>query len=231
MDNSNKKILIFSIGVFIVIVLLLVYGFSDKGNENFNNLKIDKDEYLVYTLKESDSGNYKQYIPALNIKGEIGEIVNNNIAEYTNSFTNENICITYEYDLNGNVLSLIIKVEDHSYVESATLLYFRSYNINLDKKEILSKETLLSYFNISGTEVLNNYNLKVEEYYNNLVNNNLIDSRNCNYNCFYNSREFTNNLDDAELYVKDGNLYVYKPYTFMSLSEEDDITYGFQVSE
>lgn len=229
--KNNNKIIMFSIIVFLIIAFLIWYAFSDKGSENFNNMKIDSSEYLVYTGNELDSGSYKQYIPFVNIKGEIGELINNNIVEYVNSFTNDNTCITYEYDLSGNVLSILLKVEDHSIADRATLLYFRSYNINLKHKEILSNETLFSYFNVSSSMVLNNYNHQLEEYYKKLVSNNSINSNECDFNCFYNNREFTNDLDDAEYYVKEGKLFVYKPYVHYSLDNNDEITYGFQVSE
>ena len=229
--KNNNKIIMFSIIVFLIIAFLVWYAFSDKGSENFNNMKIDSSEYLVYTGNELDSGSYKQYIPFVNIKGEIGELINNNIVEYVNSFTNDNTCITYEYDLSGNVLSILLKVEDHSIADRATLLYFRSYNINLKHKEILSNETLFSYFNVSQSMVLNNYNHQLEEYYKKLVSNNSINSNECDFNCFYNNREFTNDLDDAEYYVKEGKLFVYKPYVHYSLDNNDEITYGFQVSE
>ena len=229
--KNNNKIIMFSILVFLIIAFLIWYAFSDKGSENFNNMKIDSSKYLVYTGNELDSGSYKQYIPFVNIKGEIGELINNNIVEYVNSFTNDNTCITYEYDLSGNVLSILLKVEDHSIADRATLLYFRSYNINLKHKEILSNETIFSYFNVSQSMVLNNYNYQLEEYYKKLVSNNSINSNECDFNCFYNNREFTNDLDDAEYYVKEGKLFVYKPYVHYSLDNNDEITYGFQVSE
>lgn len=229
--KNNNKIIAFSILVFLIIVFLVWYAFSNKRSENFNNIKIDSSKYLVYTSNELDSGSYKQYIPFVNIEGEIGELINNNINEYINSFTNDDTCITYEYDLSGNVLSLLLKVEDHSIADKATLLYFRSYNINLKHKEILSNETIFSYFNISNSMILNSYNSKLEEYYNGLVSNNMINSNECNFNCFYKNGEFTNSLDDAEYYIKEGKLFVYKPYVYYSLSDDDEIMYGFQVSE
>ena len=48
----------------------------------------------------------------------------------------------------------------------------------------------------------------LQEYYNSLVDKNAI---NTDYQGFLTSREFTNGLDDAEYFVKDGTLFVYKP--------------------
>lgn len=229
--NNRKSGLIFIISVFVVVILLIVYGFNYKNNDNFNYKKIDKSKYLIYTVEKRNSGDYHQFIPFINVVGDNVKLINDNIAEYIESFTNENTCITYEYSLSGNVLSLIIKVEDHSYADSANVLYFRSYNYNIRQDSLLSNEEVLGYFDITVNDALDRFNSKLNEYYNNLKSNNLISSYNCDFNCFCNSRGFTKTLDDAEFFVKEGKLFVYKPYTFIQFDSDEEITYGFQVAE
>ena len=134
------------------------------------------------------------------------------------------------YDLNGNVLSLILKVQDHSYVESATILYFRSYNINLKNSEVLSNEKLLSMFDISTSDAENKLNEKIKNYYDSLVEDYYIDSDECSYSCFLDTREFDDENNKEEYYVKNGKLYAFKPYTFISTDEEQKIVYKFKIS-
>ena len=164
--NKYKK----NIGkfIFIVVICLIVfigYFIFNKSRENYNYLKIDKSKNLVYTESKTQHGNYNQYKPYVNIKGELGTAINENISEYIEFFNNDNICITYDTDLNGKVLSLVIKVEDYSYAEYAAILYFRSYNIKLDTLELLSNETLLSYFEVDEAYVQSKLNEKIEEFY------------------------------------------------------------------
>lgn len=59
--------------------------------------------------------------------------------------------ITYEYDINGIILSLVIKVINNE-TTYAPEPYFRSYNINLETQEVISDQTLLEYFNDKSIE-------------------------------------------------------------------------------
>ena len=147
---KNKKT--FFLVVFIFIVLMTFYVFFRDRTKDYNHLKIDKSKYLIYTLSQEQSGSFYQYKPYVNLKGEVGDIVNQDINSFFQLFTTDNICITYESDLNGKVLSLVLKVEDHSYAESATILYFRSYNIHLGEQRLLPNETLFDYFGIASAK-------------------------------------------------------------------------------
>lgn len=218
-----------AVSVFLLIVVIS-YFFYNKSSDNYNNLKVDKSKHLIYTVSKTQSGFYNQYKPILNIKGEVSDTINNDIDEYYSNFNKDNICITYEYDLNGKVLSLIIKVEDYSYVESAAILYFRSYNIKLDNMEILSNEKILEYFDMTNEDVENKLNDAVYKYYTSLINKHSIDEDECDYDCFLKSREFQSGTEDNEYYIKEGKLVVFKPYVFMkSTDNEEQIVYDFEL--
>jgi hypothetical protein len=212
-NNDIRKYAIFPI---IFILLIIGYFIYNKYTENYNYLKKDKSQYLVYTIAKRQSGSYNQYKPYINLKGRIGEIVNNDIDEYLKNFAKENICITYEYDLSGKVLSLILKVQDYSYAESASILNFRTYNINLDTLEILSKEQLLSYYELTNEDLEVRLNEQIHNYYNELELNK------CDYNCFLKSRNITEDLEDAEYFVRDSKLVIFKPYISMNDTEIKD---------
>ena len=135
-----------------------------------------------------------------------------------NSFDKDDICITYDSNVNGKVLSLIMKVEDYSYADSAVIYYFRSYNVNLESHEIVDNDMLFSYFDLTSDVVYSTFNQKLEEYYYELVNGGGI-SRSCNYECFIKDRGFEDGYDDIEFYVKEGKLIAYKPYINISQGE------------
>ena len=100
MNNDKKRIYKFSIVVIVLLSLLIFYYFYNRGLKNHNNLKINKSKDLVYTDSIMESGVYLQYKPFLNIKGETGNLINNDISNYISNFSKENICILYEYNIN-----------------------------------------------------------------------------------------------------------------------------------
>ena len=227
--RKNKKK--FIIIVVVSIIIIISYAIINKYYSNYNNVKKDKTKYLVYTESKKQFDSYYQYKPYVNLKGEFGELINNDINNYIDNFNNNNICITYEYDLNGKILSLVIIVEDHSYVESAAILYFKSYNIDLDKFEIVTDDELLKYFDISYNDAIGILNNKIEDYYNSLVQEGLIVSSKCNYSCFLSTRNF-NDVENKEVYfIRDGKLVIFKPYTYMSLSDDSKKKYDFEITD
>ena len=230
MNKYKKNLPKFIIIVILALAFLIYYGLSNKLTDNYNYLKEDKSKYLVYTKTKSIADSYYQYIPYVNLKGELGTLINNDIETYLTNFKKNNICITYESDLNGKILSLVIKIEDHSYVESASITYFKSYNINLGTKEVIDNDTILNYFEITNEEVQTKLNEKIEEQYKYLKSNNLI-ATNCNYSCFIKSSELNNNLDDAQFFIRDGQLIVFKPYTYISTSSDENTLFDFQITE
>lgn len=215
------------VGMFVFLIFYAVYS---KNSEDYNRIKINKSQKLVYTVDKKTSGVYYQYKPYLNVNGELGDIINNDINTFMSAFDEENIAVAYEYDLNGNVLSLIIKVQDHSYVESATVLYFRAYNINLKNREILSNEKLLSMFDISNSDAEAKLDEKIKDYYDSLVEDYYIDSDECSYSCFLDTREFNDENNSVEYFVKNGKLYAYKPYTFMASDSDQKPVFKFKIS-
>lgn len=231
MNNNTKNIILFSFFITLTILLLIIYyAYSNKYLNDFNYLKINKSKKLIYTEKKIQAGYYMQYIPYININNNLGKTINNEIDNYTSTFQKNNIGITYEYNLNGNILSLIIIIEDHSYAQSATILNFKSYNINLKKLELVANETLLNYFNITNNDVKNILSKKLYDYYLDEVNANKINSNNCDYDCFLSNRDLNNNLDNTEYYIKNGKLIVYKPYSIISSSKEENTIHYFEIA-
>lgn len=218
MKKLRKRPIIFFAIVLVCILFILFYAFYFRHSNTYDRLKIDKSQYFVYTISEEEKGYYYQYKPFVNIKGEIGNYINQDIELFFSSFDKDDICITYDSNVSGKVLSLIVKVEDYSYADSAVIYYFQSYNVNLEKNEIVDNDTLFSYFDLTSDVVYSMFNQKLEEYYYELVNDGAI-SRSCNYECFLNDRGFEDGNDDVEFYVKEGKLIAYKPYINISQGE------------
>ena len=224
--NNKKTIILIAI---LLIAAILSYGIIKYNNHNYDNLKIDKSKKFVYTSSTKQSDNYTQERPFVNIKGYSIEIINKDIDKFLDSFTEDNIEMKYEYDINGEVLSLVLKVEDHSLAQRATITSFKSYNINIKTKELLENEKVLDLFNTTEENIEKIIKKETKEYYNNLVSNNNISINECNYNCYIKDRNIDNYLDGIELYIRDGNLIVFKPMTFIPLYEDEKIIKEYEI--
>ena len=230
MTKKKETIIKFSILVITSLLVIAIYAIYNYSTKNYNYLKINKSKHLVYTKSKKQYDYYYQYKPFLNIKGEVGTVINNDIEEYMNLYNKNNIGIKYQYNVSGNILSLGLIVEDHSYAESATVFYFRSYNINLKTLEILSNDTILNYYNLNDVYIEQLLDQKQEEYYNELVEKEIINSKECNYSCFKKRYRFTDGLEDVFYYINDSKLEAYKPYVYYSKEQEDYIIYSFKLT-
>ena len=222
MKKLKKSDLYLFIGIVLLFVIIIIgYRFYQSYYSNYNYLKLDRSKHLVYNASKDQYGNFYQYRPMVNIKDELGDIINKDINDYLDNFTKEDVSITYEYDLSGKILSLILKVEDHSFVESTDVLYYRAYNVNLDTLEILPNDTVIGYYELSYDDINTVVNNKLNEYYNELVNRNLIDNS-CNYNCFIKTRFYNESIDDIEYFIRDGKLVLFKPHVYISSTDSDE---------
>ena len=225
----QKKMIPYIVGCVIFLLLLVSYYLYSQSRNNYQYLKVNSKEHLVYTETQTENGHYYQYKPYLNIKGNIGTVINDDITQYISQYNQEDVCITYDYDVNGNVLSLVIKVEDYGYAESAIVLHFRSYNIHLKRLELLSDEELFSYYELDSNGVENLLNQKLLSYHQDLQAKGDISSQ-CNYDCFLESRNIDLGLGDTSFYIQEGKLVAYKPYTFIQTEASSEIVYGFTLT-
>lgn len=226
----NNKILIIVVAVFII-VFLIIYGYYKINSRNFDNIKIDKSKYLVYTKEVREADNYIQEIPYVNIKGSTGKSVNNDIVNYLNNYTDNNIATSYEYSINGIVLSLILKVYDHSKTESSTISSYRAYNINLDTLELLGNEVIFNYLEVDEDSINDGIGEYLNNYYDKLVNKSIINKNECDYNCFLESRDIKsdNYTDNVEYFIRDGKLIIFKPMVFIPLYDGEELDDEFKI--
>ncbi len=229
MENKKNDMLKYIILIAVMVVIIIGYTIYNKSRENYKYLKVNKSKNLVYTESKKTSGNYNQYKPFLNIKGKLINDINNDITEYINEYSKKNVAITYDYSINGKILSLIIKIEDYSYLESTVLLNFRTYNLNIDKRELLTNEKVINYFGLTNNDLETVLNSKIEEQYYNLVNSESLDGNSCDIDCYYNSRKISRGIEDVELYINKGKLEAYKPYAYIT-KDKNDRKYGFQIT-
>lgn len=221
LDKSTKKIIIICGSIFLI-VFLLFYVYNRKQNENYNNIKRDKSEYLVYTKYKKTNSSYKVFVPYVNIKGNAISQVNKDIDLFTGEFIRSKMCsVIYEYDINGIILSLVVKVIDND-TEYAPDTYYRSYNINLATLEVIADDALLDFFGTDLNTVESLISNQFKYYYQELVNEEYYHSNECNYNCFLSYRGVDDYMENVSYYVKNGDLIAYRPFTIYSIYGEEE---------
>ena len=218
-DDTKKKVAI--IGGLLLIVLIIVLSYFIRQNRNYKSIKLDKNNYLVYTQKSKSKGMYSIDIPYLNMKGESAKLVNEDITAFLSDYIdNEKCIISYQYDISGVILSLVVKVVDYDEV-FAPKAHFKSYNINLDTLELIDDVSLLSLFGTDEATVESILDEDFHSYYNDILEEEYYNEKECNYECFLKYREIDNYLDEITYYVKEGNLMAYRPFVFYSVFGEE----------
>ncbi len=214
-NNENQiKIFIFIVAIFLLV--LLIYGISLLSNRN-NNVLLDSSKPIVYTTYKNSELN--KDIPQVNIK-KISDDINNQIIEFTNPYKDvETNAIKYNYEVNGNVLSLIVIIENYE-IEGPADTIFLSYNIDLKKLKVLSNEELLKLFNYDENTMLETINKNFNDYYQDELDKRII--KNMTYEEYLNIHEIYDLRNQMYYYVKEGKLNIYVDFLEWASEETED---------
>lgn len=220
-DNAKKKIVI-AMGILLIVLIIVYYSINNR-SLSYSKIKNDKNKSVVYTITEKvDKKAFTKKIPYLNLNFDITENINREVDEYISLLKDEEeATISYNYEINGEVLSYLIKMVDYS-DEYGPIVYFKSYNINLKTEKLVSDQELLEIFNYSYNDVEKSIEKGFKKYYNELVKKGYHEEEECNYECFLGYRGVDNYLDDVVFYVSKGNLYAIRPFDFASVVGEED---------
>ncbi len=217
--NPNKnKALFLMVVCFLLIVIIIAYTLLRNYNKDFNYMKEDLSEHIVYTRYKIN----KQEVPYVNIKSKSITSVNKDIVTFCNNFKEyEKIQITYDYNINGKYLSLVIKVKTYG-VNDWNDVYFHTYNIDLKARSFISEENLLKRFKITDELLEARIHNKFVEYYNDELEQGYLQEEECDYDCYIKYRGFEEYRDDISYYIKDHKLIVYKPFETRSIFGEEE---------
>ena len=233
--SDKQKYQFILIGVLITITVIGYIFFAQRSNENYKNIKQYKKEYLIYTKYEDNSTKYTKKVPYVNLKADVFKKVNEDITQFCQKYiNNKKSVISYEYDINGIILSLVVKVvnNDTTYAPEP---YFRTYNINLKTQEVIADDALLQLFNIDKSTVENKIKRKFQNYYSDLIKEKYYTTTECSYDCFLKWRGVDKYLDHVSYYVREGNLIAYKSFIAYSMFGEEeyfeDEDYEFEIAQ
>lgn len=221
----------------IFIILLVGYYLYKNYYNNYNYIKIDTNQYLVYTKSSSyNRQNMRNEIPFINIDSPDANLVNQAIEEYAESFLeNENNLFVYDSQVNGEVLSVLIKMKDYSDGYSFPESEFHTYNFDLSTQTLMDEDEVLSLFHVTKDDVSSIIQKQFERYYQEEVEKGYLIPEECNYECFLNWRGISDYMNDVHYYVRDGSLIAYRGFSIYSVfSEEEffnDESYEFKISD
>ena len=220
-NQKTQKIFIIFCAVIAISFIIFVF-YQNKNNENYKNIKQDKSNYLIYTKYQDLSTQYTKEVPYVNLKAPVFEEVNKDIYSFCQEYMDsEKSVITYEYDINGIILSLVIKVINNE-VSYAPEPYFRTYNINLETEEVIANDALLQFFNVNNSTVENKIKRGLQSYYKDIVKAKYYTSAECSYDCFLKWRGINNYTDYVSYYVRDGKLIAFKTFIAHSIFGEEE---------
>jgi len=155
----NKKIL-FSI-ILLLIVFILFYGVFSLTKKAEINLQ-DKSKDIIY-----DKVINNKKIPYVNLVGGDVDKINENIELFVKDYVNDEYSdISYDYNKNGNILSLIIRIIDSKSIDVSEIK-FTSYNILLNNSVLVSDDELFTLLDSNKMEVEKVIENSFIDYYNN----------------------------------------------------------------
>ncbi len=234
--DSNNILIIIILCALLAIIGIIYFYQHQKSIDNYQYLKIYDEYPLVMTRHDNENEQYPIVVPYINIDSNEITGVNDEILAYAQSFASKkNNAITYEYNINGSILSLVLKAVNNN-TGGDPIVDFKTYNISLEKIKILNADEVLELFDLNYNQVETIIKNKFQNYYKQEVKEGYIDKSICNYECFLSWRGVStdNYLDKISFYIKSGQLIVYKPFVTQTLLKEEKFyeneTYEFQIT-
>ncbi len=207
---SNSTIIMIIVAISFLLVALIAYGIVRVNSNNFKGIKEDSSKEIVYTI--FSNSNYNQEVPYVNLKGDIYKEINKNIQEIAGEYLDkEEGAITYDYNLNGNYLSLVLVITE--YTGDMPRNNFYTYNIDVANKDLLSDEALIEYYKTNTEEISNRVLYELEKAYKEKLDQGVFTEESCDFDCYISWRGDKNlNPENYSYYIKDGYLAAYVPF-------------------
>lgn len=166
--------------------------FLNNDSRTDKNLKEYVNQEYVFTTTTKDKYTKCPYIN-INSK-EINKINEEIIYKYYSVIENQYSTMNYEYSINNNVLSLIIKIINKDSKDDYEKKEYISYSINIKEKQLISNNDLLEKYNLSQIEINNLVYNELKNAYEIESNEMYIEPQECDFNCYLKIHE----VDDLE---------------------------------
>lgn len=197
-QNSKTKVIVFFIVLISITVVLLIL----KNNMSKDNKILNAKNYIIEKETEYSKDESKGLLPLINLKGKDVEKINNEILGlYYGIAYKEYDMFKYEYNLNDNILSLLITITIVDDSEYGTIEYY-SYNIDVEKSKNLNEEELITVLALSKNKINDEIEFRLKKYYSLDVLNKTTSYQEYKKLIGYDKK-------NIKLYIKDKALYAY----------------------
>ena len=217
-NGNNKNRIILLIVVLFLAIVYIIYHYAVRDN-TFDKYKKDKSKNIIYSVyKEKDVN-----VPNINLKGVAIDEINNIIIDKANEFLRGKNNITYNFDINGKILSLVIQYTDYYDEGGYPIVTCDVYNINFYESKVLDNSEVLALYNITEEDVEPIVQSRFGEFYNELTEQKYYHGE-CDYDCFLSLRGIKNGnyMANINYYIKGGNLYALKTFKIYSPLKEEN---------
>ena len=215
---KNKKIVIIII-LILIVLLSIIFNYVNNKDYNYTNLLENNKYDIVYDR----ISNYKDKVPYININNDNIKKINQEIETMYNEyliFSPDGF--NYQYNVSKEVLSIIIKAYVVKPESTHYDIIYKSYNINLKNFKVLSNKEILNRFNISEKKMEYYLYNKFINYYSDLISKKYFTEVECDFNCFLESKNVENLLDDNYYYINDNHLELYKIFNIFTDYKEEN---------
>ena len=216
-ESDNLKVLFLILFLFLVIGLIIFY-YTTKDNV-FSKYKHEKSKNIVYPIYQKG----KTSVPHINLKGTGIDEINKIIVDKANNFLVDKNMISYNFEINGKILSLAIQYIDFTQEKDFyPIITYDVYNINFYTSQILNSNDMLEIYGLSEADVKPIVEARFVDFYNKEREENILNDE-CNYDCFLHQRGIENNnyMEDSYYYIKEADLYLVKPFKIYSVFNEE----------
>ena len=215
---KNKKIVIIMTLIIIVILGIVLYYVNNK-DYNYTDILENNKYDIVYDRISS----YKDRVPYININNDNIKKINQEIETMYNEyliFSPDGF--NYQYNVSKEILSIIITAYVVKPESTHYDIIYKSYNINLKDFKVLSNKEILNRFNISEKKMEYYLYNKFINYYSDLISKKYFTEAECDFNCFLESKNVENLLDDNYYYINDNHLELYKNFNIFTDYKEEN---------
>jgi hypothetical protein len=213
---KDKKMVIFII-IFIVLISSLIYLLSNR-DYNYKKLLENKNRDIVYNRIDD----YRDKVPHININNNLINSINKDIdSMYENYLIFSPDGFKYNYNVSGNILSIIIMADVIHPEKTNYDIIYKSYNIDLKKMKVLTDKEILDKYNITEDKMEYYLYNKFLNYYNDLLDKKFFTEKQCDFETFLENKNVDNLLDDNNYYINNNHLELYKYFNIYTDYKEE----------
>lgn len=213
---KDKKVLI-TILIIIIATISIIYFINNK-KYNYTSLLDNNSLDIIYNIID----NNQDKVPYININNSLIKEINQEIDSiYQNYLLYSPNGFSYNYNVSGNILSIIITAHVIQPEQTHYDIIYKSYNIDLNEMKQLSNKDVLNIYNITEEKMEFYLYHKFLNYYNELLKEKYFTKEQYDFETFLEEKNIDNLLDDNNYYINNNHLELYKYFNIYTDYNED----------